>query len=299
MFLSSGQKNFLIITFEKLVLVSTIVVFQKRKRDTKQTFKKTKLTETNSVGATNKFYYSCHKSYKPAASQSPTASPCSPCIVLSMWSMRLLSQHNKEEGFCSAQMFSLSCCSLRRKQPHSGAKYENSCWFCVLIVCAHVSAEVVITHSGWKGWRKEAWPPQNITRGPYKPHKASLLYQNTFNAMFSLLYVTAMDFVQHVINYRLHHPNWYPTPHLRPCGCGTSCLGSENTRWSCEGGCFWRKRAGKHIHIQSYTGKKKSLAGCWLAEERQLDTLTWCWLDTAEGAGLKANWAVRLLKHVV
>lgn len=101
------------------------------------------LTETNYTGATNNFYYSSHPSHKPADPQSPTA-----CEYVQY--VAAISAQREE-------MFSPGCCSLRRNQPHCGAKYENSCWFCVLVlvgvlcyVCAHVSEGAVITHSGWK-----------------------------------------------------------------------------------------------------------------------------------------------------
>lgn len=116
-------------------------------------------TETNTTG-TPKIYYSCHKLYKPATS--PHGFPQS-LHCTSMFSMWLLSQQHNKNGslffFCSAQMFSRSCCSLRRQQPLRGAKNKNSCWFCVLILvgvlCAHVCLRRLSSHTrAGKDWTK-------------------------------------------------------------------------------------------------------------------------------------------------
>lgn len=117
------------------------------KRHKKQTFKKWSWVKFSSSGATKRFYYSSHKSHKPAASLFPlkcalyrvhTAWSCCPrkCMFLfflDVFSELLLTQDNKPvPRWCKA--------------------WEN------VFVCE--SEKFVITHSHGKGWSKHdlIWP---------------------------------------------------------------------------------------------------------------------------------------------
>lgn len=124
MFLSSGQYKALIITFEKLVLVSTIVVCKKKEEESQtKTLKKNRLKVillepqrfiTPVINYTNQL---------PQPMASPSLCIVLVCLVCGCY----LSSTIKTEGFffCSAQMFSRSCCSLRRKQPLRGQRIRT------------------------------------------------------------------------------------------------------------------------------------------------------------------------------
>lgn len=142
----------MIITFEKLVLVSTIVVCQKKRKDTEQILKtKRKMSETNTAGA-QKFNYSCHKLYKPAASPVAIASP-SLCIVLVYV--------QNEPAFSATQLkghFLVLLKCFLWAVAHSGESSPLWCkaWEQLLILCAGSGGSIVCTRV-WGGSHHTPW----------------------------------------------------------------------------------------------------------------------------------------------